>query len=233
MSHNMLNTSHCLPLKWLLQLIFKASCATWCRFTCGWVSASLRVMYAVTASGWPLRHSFSISYAASVMSLFLLQNIVSTLYSFTPNFNASIRMSDILDSLQATLYKWSCVNLEPFVTNKIKHINNFSKTVMHSWEMKYICYEQLIRKEHLCFYTSLSFCSRGGSLSGRGLCPGRISIIGGGGGGSQSKGTSVRGVSVREIPLYGKERTVRILLECVLVINWFQNVDWYRTVRIC
>ena len=48
---------------------------------------------------------------------------------------------------------------------------------------------------------------QGGSLS-RGLCPGGLSP-----GGSLS-----RGVSIREIPPYGEEWVVRILLECVLVI---------------
>ena len=55
-------------------------------------------------------------------------------------------------------------------------------------------------------FTCLSFCPQGG------LCP---------------EGSLSRGVSVREIPLYGKERKVRILLECILVFIIFvsSNVD--------
>ena len=49
-----------------------------------------------------------------------------------------------------------------------------------------------------------------GYLSG-GLCPGGLSR------GVSVWGVSVQGVSVRETPLYGNERMVCILLECILV----------------
>ena len=53
----------------------------------------------------------------------------------------------------------------------------------------------------------MSFCSqRGkGSLSGEGLCPAGGSL-----------GGSLSGI----LPTYGKERAVRILLECILVFNF-------------
>ena len=55
-----------------------------------------------------------------------------------------------------------------------------------------------------------------GSLSRGGLCPEEVSVQRG----SLSRGgLCPEGASVREIPLYGKERTVRILLECFLVLN--------------
>ena len=38
-------------------------------------------------------------------------------------------------------------------------------------------------------------------------------------GGSLSEGSSVQGVSVRETPMYGKERAICILLECFLLKN--------------
>ena len=55
------------------------------------------------------------------------------------------------------------------------------------------------------------FSGVGVSIQGdRGLCPG--------GGGSLSSGVSIEGGSLSGRPLYGKERTVRILLECTLVL---------------
>ena len=68
-----------------------------------------------------------------------------------------------------------------------------------------------------------------GSLSG-GLCPGGLCLGGlcpGRGlcqGGSLSRGRSLSmGVSVRETPPYSKSRTVRILLECILVVHMFSE----------
>ena len=77
------------------------------------------------------------------------------------------------------------------------------------------------------FYTSLSFCSRGGGLVPEGLCPGggslsrgRVSVQGEGlcpGGGSLSTGVSVLGVLCQGGSPYGKEWAISILLECFLV----------------
>ena len=55
---------------------------------------------------------------------------------------------------------------------------------------------------------------REGSLSG-GLYPGGLCL---GGLCPVSRGSLYGGVSVRRHPPYGKERTVRILLECILVL---------------
>ena len=57
---------------------------------------------------------------------------------------------------------------------------------------------------------------RGGSVQGRGSLslPGGVSVRGG--------GSVRRGVCIREIPPYGNELAVRILLECILV--WKVNL---------
>ena len=88
-----------------------------------------------------------------------------------------------------------------------------------------------------------SLSSRRGSLSRwevsvqvRGLCPGgfgfsvQVGDLCPGGGGSLSRlegGCLSRGVSVRETPPYGYVRTVRILLECILVnlfVQYFHHM---------
>ena len=61
-----------------------------------------------------------------------------------------------------------------------------------------------------CFHRCLSVHGGGG---GRSLFRG-VSVQGE----SLSRGVSVQGVSVMETPLYGNERVVHILLECILVL---------------
>ena len=75
------------------------------------------------------------------------------------------------------------------------------------------------------------FCP--GVLCPGGLCPG--SLCPGGfctgvlcPGGSLSRGVSVWGVSVREILPYSYVREVRILLECILVLEYFLVKIYFR-----
>ena len=87
------------------------------------------------------------------------------------------------------------------------------------------------------FFTPVCHSVHGGSrsLSWRGLCPRRSLSRGSVSGGVSVRGVSVRGVSVQGVsvqgglchgdPLYGNERAVRILLECILVIiNRFRSM---------
>ena len=99
------------------------------------------------------------------------------------------------------------------------------------------------------FFTRVSFCSRGVSVQGSlcpvgGLCPGGLSTGVSVQGVSLSRGSLFpRGVSVQGWSLsrrppaespYGKERTVRILMECILVrfrstvkfVKMFKNVTF-------
>ena len=52
-------------------------------------------------------------------------------------------------------------------------------------------------------FSQVFVCQQGGSLSRDNLCPGMGSLF--------------RGGLCQGLPLYGKERAVRILLECILV----------------
>ena len=74
------------------------------------------------------------------------------------------------------------------------------------------------------FFTPVcdSVHGRGVSVQGEGLCPGGWCLSGEGGVlGPLSAGG---GGSVRETPPYGYVRTVRILLECILVVEIVRQI---------